>query len=117
KSVPPGGVARPQSYELTGPLATGVLEQVTLDVACLGGDGMDAVAGATAHHEGEASINRLMGRQARQVIIVADSSRVGQPPFARSCPPAEIDVLVTDAGIAAEDAARLADAGVDVVTV
>jgi DeoR family transcriptional regulator of aga operon len=117
KIVTTGGVARPQSYELTGPLATGVLEQVTLDVAFLGVDGIDAVAGATAHHEGEASINRLMGRQARQVIIVADSSKVGQRAFARICTPAEIDVLVTDAGIAAEDAARLQDAGVDVVTV
>ena len=117
KIVATGGVARPQSYELTGPLATGVLEQVTLDVAILGVDGIDAVAGATAHHEGEASINRLMGRQARQVIIVADSSKVGQRAFARICTPAEIDVLVTDAGIAAEDAARLQDAGVDVVTV
>jgi len=116
KIVTTGGVARPQSYELTGPLATGVLEQVTLDVAFLGVDGIDAVAGATAHHEGEASINRLMGRQARQVIIVADSSKVGQRAFARICTPAEIDVLVTDAGIAAEDAARLQDAGVDVVT-
>ncbi|MGH3173720.1 MAG: DeoR/GlpR family DNA-binding transcription regulator, partial [Streptosporangiaceae bacterium] len=58
KIVTTGGVARPQSYELTGPLATGVLEQVTLDVAILGVDGIDAVAGATAHHEGEASINR-----------------------------------------------------------
>ena len=117
KIVTTGGVARPQSYELTGPLATGVLEQVTLDVAFLGVDGIDAVAGATAHHEGEASINRLMGRQARQVIIVADSSKVGQRAFARICTPAEIDVLVTDAGIAAEDAAQLEDAGVDVVTV
>ena len=62
------------------------------------------------------SINRLMGRQARQVIIVADSSKVGQRAFARICTPAEIDVLVTDAGITAEDAARLQDAGVDVVT-
>ncbi len=130
KIVTTGGVARPQSYELTGPLATGVLEQVTLDVAFLGVDGIDAVAGATAHHEGEASINgatahhegeasinRLMGRQARKVVIVADSSKVGQRAFARICTPAEIDVLVTDAGIAAEDAARLQDAGVDVVTV
>ena len=115
KIVTTGGVARPQSYELTGPLATGVLEQVTLDVAFLGVDGIDAVAGATAHHEGEASINRLMGRQARQVIIVADSSKVGQRAFARICTPAEIDVLVTDAGIAAEDAARLQAAGVNVV--
>ncbi|HMH91499.1 MAG TPA: alkaline phosphatase, partial [Streptosporangiaceae bacterium] len=78
-----GGVARPQSYELTGPLATGVLEQVTLDVAILGVDGIDAVAGATAHHEGEASINRLMGQRAGRVIVVADSSKVGRRAFAR----------------------------------
>ena len=64
KIVATGGVARPQSYELTGPLATGVLEQVTLDIAFLGVDGIDAVAGATAHHEGEASTNRLMAERA-----------------------------------------------------
>jgi DeoR family transcriptional regulator of aga operon len=116
KIVTTGGVARPQSYELTGPLATGVLEQVTLDVAILGVDGIDAAAGATAHHEGEASINRLMGRQARRVIIVADSSKVGQRAFARICSLAEIDVLVTDTGIAAEEKALLEDAGVNVVT-
>jgi DeoR/GlpR family transcriptional regulator of sugar metabolism len=116
KIVTTGGVARPQSYELTGPLATGVLEQVTLDIAILGVDAIDAVAGATAHHEGEASINRLMGRQARKVVIVADSSKVGQRAFARICTPAEIDVLVTDGGIDPEDAALLEAAGVDVVT-
>jgi DeoR family transcriptional regulator of aga operon len=116
KIVATGGVARPQSYELTGPLATGVLEQVTLDVAILGVDGIDAVAGATAHHEGEASINRLMARQAARVVIAADSSTVGRRAFARICTAREIDVLVTDTGIAAEDAARLEDAGVDVVT-
>jgi DeoR/GlpR family transcriptional regulator of sugar metabolism len=116
KIVTTGGVARPQSYELTGPLATGVLEQVALDVAILGVDGIDAVAGATAHHEGEASINRLMARQAAKVVIAADSSKVGRRAFARICTAREIDVLVTDAGIAAEDAARLEDAGVDVVT-
>ncbi|HEX9355194.1 MAG TPA: DeoR/GlpR family DNA-binding transcription regulator [Streptosporangiaceae bacterium] len=116
KIVTTGGVARPQSYELTGPLATGVLEQVTLDVAILGVDGIDAVAGATAHHEGEASTNRLMARQAALVVIAADSSKVGRRAFARICTAGEIDVLVTDTGIAAEDAARLEDAGVDVVT-
>ena len=97
-------------------VATGVLEQVTLDVAILGVDGIDAVAGATAHHEGEASINRLMARQATKVVIAADSSKVGRRAFARICTAREIDVLVTDTGIAAEDAARLEDAGVDVVT-
>src|SRR5580700_6328229 len=115
KIVTTGGVARPQSYELIGPLATGVLEQVTLDVAILGVDGIDAVAGATAHHEGEASINQLMGRQAGKVIIVADSSKVGRRAFARICGPAEVDTLVTDAGIANDELNVLKAAGIDVV--
>ena len=51
-----------------------------------------------------------------KVVIAADSSKVGRRAFARICTAREIDVLVTDAGIAAEDAARLEDAGVDVVT-
>src|ERR1700727_2089909 len=116
KIVTTGGVARPQSYELTGPLATGVLEQVTLDVAILGVDGIDSTTGATAHHEGEASINRLMSRQARRVIVVADSSKVGRRTFARICGLDEIHVLVTDTGIAPEEATLLEHAGVDVVT-
>lgn len=116
KIVATGGVARPQSYELTGPLATGILEQVTLDIAILGVDGIDAVAGATAHNEGEASTNRLMASRAGQVVIAADSSKAGRRAFARICAAAEIDVLVTDTAIAAADAARLTDAGVKVVT-
>jgi DeoR family transcriptional regulator, aga operon transcriptional repressor len=116
KIVATGGVARPQSYELTGPLATGVLEQVRLDIAFLGVDGIDAVAGATAHHEGEASINRLMAERAAQVVVAADSSKVGRRAFARICTAAEVDVLVTDTGIGPADAASLEDAGVKVVT-
>jgi DeoR family transcriptional regulator, aga operon transcriptional repressor len=114
KIVTTGGVARPQSYELTGPLATGVLEQVALDIAILGVDGIDAVAGATAHHEGEASINRLMAQRASKVVIAADSSKVGRRAFARICTAREVNVLVTDAGIAPADAARLEEAGVDI---
>jgi DeoR family transcriptional regulator of aga operon len=117
KIVATGGVARPQSYELTGPLATGVLEQVTLDIAILGVDGIDAVAGATTHHEGEASTNRLLAQQASTVVVAADSSKVGRRAFARIFTAREVDVLVTDAGISADDKARLEEAGVDVVVV
>ncbi len=116
KIVATGGVARPQSYELTGPLATGVLEQVTLDVAFLGVDGMDVTAGATAHHEGEASINRLMASRAGRTVVVADSSKLGRRAFARICAAAEVDVLVTDGAITSGDAAGFADVGVQVIT-
>jgi DeoR family transcriptional regulator of aga operon len=115
KIVATGGVARPQSYELTGPLATGVLEQVALDIAFIGVDGIDAAAGATAHHEGEASINQLMSVRAARVIIVADSSKAGRRAFARICTAREIDTLVTDAAIPDDEAVRLREAGVEVI--
>jgi DeoR family transcriptional regulator of aga operon len=116
KIVVTGGVARPQSYELTGPLATGVLERVSIDVAIIGVDGIDPAGGAMAQHEGEASINQLMTSQAGQVVVVADSSKIGRRAFARICTAAEVDVLVTDTGLSGEAAARFAEAGVRVLT-
>jgi DeoR/GlpR family transcriptional regulator of sugar metabolism len=92
-----------------------VLEQVTLDVAILGVDGIDAVGGATAHHEGEASINRLMTQRADRVVVAADSSKAGRRAFARICAADEVDVLVTDAGIDQAQSEGLAEAGVHVV--
>ena len=116
KIVVTGGVARPQSYELTGPLATGVLDRVSIDVAFLGVDAIDPTAGAMAQHEGEASINQLMASQAEQVVVVADSSKISRRAFARILGPGEIDVLVTDTGLPADALARFAEAGVQVIT-
>jgi DeoR family transcriptional regulator of aga operon len=116
KIVVTGGVARPQSYELTGPLATGVLQRVSIDVAILGVDAIDPAAGAMAQHEGEASINQLMASQASQVVVVADSSKIGRRAFARICAAGEVDVLVTDCRMADDTAARFTEAGVKVMT-
>lgn len=115
KIVLTGGVARPQSYELIGPLASGVLEQVTLDIAFLGVDGIDAEEGASAHHEGEASVNNLLISRAAQVVVVADTSKIGLRAFARICPLGAIGTLVTGEGLSDEAAARFTDAGVKVI--
>jgi DeoR family transcriptional regulator of aga operon len=101
KIVVTGGVTRPQSYELIGPLADASLRELSLDVAVIGVDGI-GLDGVYAHDEGEASINRLTVRQARTVIVAADSSKLGERAFARICPLDAVDVLVTDAG--ADDA-------------
>ncbi|MGN9836566.1 DeoR/GlpR family DNA-binding transcription regulator [Nonomuraea sp. H19] len=115
KIVVTGGVARQQSYELIGPLATGVLEQVTLDVAFLGVDALDIELGASAHHEGEASVNNLLISRAAQVVVVADSSKVGKRAFSRICPIGQIDTLVSDSELSDAFAGQLSDAGVKVV--
>lgn len=96
KIVVTGGVARPQSFELTGPLATRILQEITLDVVFLGVDAVDPEHGAYAHHEGEASINRLMAERARRVVVAADSSKLGQHAFAQICPVTMLHMLITD---------------------
>ncbi|MFJ8045049.1 DeoR/GlpR family DNA-binding transcription regulator [Kitasatospora sp. NPDC096147] len=117
KIVLTGGVARPQSYELIGPLATLVLSELALDVTVLGVDALDAEYGATAHNEGEASVNRLLAERARRVVVAADSTKLGHRAFARICAPERISVLVTDAGITPELTAAFTEAGVRVIAV
>ncbi|MBC6449877.1 DeoR/GlpR family DNA-binding transcription regulator [Actinokineospora xionganensis] len=114
KIVVTGGVARPQSFELSGPLATRILDEITLDIIFLGVDAVDPLRGAYAHHEGEASINRLMTQRARQVVCIADSSKLGKHAFAQICPTAAINILITDSEASAETVAAFEAEGVDV---
>ena len=107
-----GGVARPESYELSGPLAAMVLGELWLDTVVLGVDAVSAAAGATCEHEGEAGINSLMVQRADRVVVVATGDKVGRRAFARICPAARIDTLVTDASASAEALEDLRAAGV-----
>ncbi|WP_405833208.1 DeoR/GlpR family DNA-binding transcription regulator [Streptomyces sp. NBC_01176] len=117
KIVTTGGVARPQSYELVGPLANGVLGQITMDVAVLGVVAFDAVHGAAAHDEAEAAVNRLLCERAERVIVAADSSKLGQRAFSLICPTDLVDTLVTDTAVDQETVRRFEEAGVRVLTV
>lgn len=117
KIVVTGGVARQQSFELAGPLATRVIDELNLDVLFLGVDAIDADRGAYAQHEGEADINRLMTRRADRVVVVADSSKVGHAAFARICTADALDELVTDIGAPETVLAGFRELGVAVTTV
>src|SRR5690606_5538030 len=115
KIVVAGGVLRPRSYELVGPLGMGLLQEVTLDLALLGVDAIDVVLGAAAHHEGEAAMNRVMVDRARRVVIVADASKLGRHAFARICAAEQVDTLVTDTGADPDQVAAFERAGVRVI--
>ena len=115
KIVVTGGVIRPQSYELVGPLGGALLGEVTLDIVLLGVDALDPELGAAAHHEGEAAMNNLMVARARRVVIIADSSKLGLHAFARICPIERIETLVTDSGATPEQVRVFRQGGVNVV--
>jgi DeoR family transcriptional regulator, aga operon transcriptional repressor len=115
RTVSVGGVARPQSYEVVGPLAHQVLQELWLDHLFLGVDGLSVENGASCHHEGEASINALMARRAQEVTVVADSHKIGRRAFARICDTADINRLITDGDADPEAVAGFEALGVEVV--
>lgn len=114
KLVLTGGVVRSQSYELVGPLAMPTLERLHLDIAFLGVDGVSALSGACTNNEGEAAINELMVAHARQVVVVADASKLGRHAFARICEIDRVDTVVTGRDANPAVVAELRSAGVDV---
>ncbi|WP_328840844.1 DeoR/GlpR family DNA-binding transcription regulator [Streptomyces europaeiscabiei] len=117
KIVVTGGVARARSYELVGPLADGVLDRITLDVAVLGVVALDVIHGAAAHDEAEAAVNRLLCECAGRVVVAADSSKLGRRAFAWICAAESVDTLVTDSAATPESVRRFEEAGVRVVAV
>jgi DeoR family transcriptional regulator of aga operon len=117
KLVVTGGQARSQSYELIGPLAEPTLAGLNLDIAFLGVDGISAGAGLTTHNEVEAKTNRLLLKRARNVIVVADSSKVGRVAFAQICRTKEADELITDSGADESLVAELMVEGLSVTVV
>ncbi|MDX6532418.1 MAG: DeoR family transcriptional regulator, aga operon transcriptional repressor [Gaiellales bacterium] len=112
KLVVTGGVARSESYELVGPIAEATLTALNLDVVLVGVDGIAIDAGLTTHHEVEAHTNRALISRARRVIVVTDSSKIGQVAFARICGLEQVDEVISDADADPGEVARLRDAGV-----
>ena len=117
KLVVTGGYARPESYELVGPLAEQALAGLNLDVVFLGVDGISPTAGITTHHEVEAHTNLALIERARHVVVVTDSSKIGLVAFAQICPIDRVHEVITDAGADRGLLAQLREAGVNVVTV
>ena len=107
KVVVPGGVARPQSFELVGLWSEQALRGINIGVAVIGVDGADAEAGLTTHDEIEAQTNAALMARARHVIVVADSSKLGRVHLARIAGLDQVDELITDASAAPDELARL----------
>lgn len=105
------------AFSLVGPAAIETLNMFVMDRLFLSVTGMDPQRGATMIEPEEAAVLRVMVRQTRQVIVVADSSKMGMVSPAVVCSPGEISLLITDDGISEETAAAFTAAGTAVMTV
>lgn len=109
-----GGIARSASFELCGPVAERTIHQYNIDIAFVGADGVDPFAGCTTHNDSEALTNAALVKRAARVIVVADSTKLGQVKFASICETSAVDLLITDTGATDDQIAAFEKADVEV---
>jgi DeoR family transcriptional regulator of aga operon len=112
-----GSLRWPGAFSLIGPTALESLNTVVMDRVFIGVCGIDPELGATVIEAEEAAVFRAMTRHAKQVVIVADSSKVGMTSPAVICPVTDIDILITDDGVSNDAVKTLKRKGVQVVIV
>ena len=113
-----GGIMRwVGAFSLVGPAAIESLTVVVLDRLFLGVTGVDPKHGATMIEAEEAAVFRAMARSAKQIVVVADSSKMNQVSPAVICPINDIDVIITDDGISSRASKAFAAKGVRLIVV
>jgi len=110
-----GGLMRPISCSFVGPQAENMLKEFHADRLFLAVDGFDLEIGASTPDVFEAQLNGVMMRVAKEVNVVADSSKLGRRSVSRIGPLEKVHRLITDSHAPAEFVEALRKKGVDVV--
>jgi DeoR/GlpR family transcriptional regulator of sugar metabolism len=110
-----GGTLRQTSQSLQGPQAEASLQSLFFDRLFLGADGFDPDFGLSTHDLEDARLNAGMLDHARQVIVLADSSKFGQVCLHRICMLDRVHTVVSDAGMPRAIRSTLAARGIDVL--
>ncbi len=90
------GGTRTPSDALVGPLATGSLAGLHLDLLFLGVHGLDLAAGLTTPNLLEAETDRALVAAADRVVVLADHTKWGTTGLSRIAELNQVDVLITD---------------------
>ncbi|MNW58173.1 Glucitol operon repressor [compost metagenome] len=112
-----GGMLRPDTMAFVGPMAEHSLDMVRVDKAFLATNGLDLQQGISTPNILEAATKRKMIKIAKQVIMLADHSKVEQVSYCKVADIAEIDHLIMDAGAPDSFVQKLTEIGVNVTLV
>ena len=110
-----GGRVRGLTQACVGDQAVATLAALRVDVAFMGANGLSARHGLSTPDPDEAAGKRAMVGCANFVVVLADSSKMGQEEFVSFAPIRAVDVLVTDAEISPGCRTELADQGLEIV--
>ncbi len=116
KVILTGGELVHATNATVGPAAELVLKQYRTDKAIIGVSGLLIEEGFFAAIAEEAEIKRLMSRNAKETIVVTDSSKIGTRALCFVCDFSCIHKLITDKNIPRPALDKLVETGVEVFT-
>ncbi|MFD2329956.1 DeoR/GlpR family DNA-binding transcription regulator [Cohnella sp. GCM10020058] len=117
KTILLGGYYNPDTNAVFGHHAVEQLKDYSLDKLFLSVDGVSSESGITSEHPYETEICRAMIKNARQVIVTADYSKIGVSRFIQIADLPEVDMLITDDKAPEAEIQKIKDGGVQVVMV
>ena len=113
--IMPGGILRRESNSLSGHIGEAALAELRADRVFLGADAIDPSIGVMTPHLPEAQLNLKMIEIARQVIAVADASKLQRHNISVIAQVEQLDMLITDSSAPTEVVEELRRRGVEVL--
>ncbi len=115
KTILVGGELRHLSQTFVGPLTQPIINQLYVDTAFIGTIGLSSERGMTTTDPREAFTKELIMSHARQVVLLADSTKIGKVSFVNFGKLEDVDVLITDQGIETKEEKDFEKKGLNVV--
>jgi len=110
-----GGRLRGLTMGTVGHWATGMLQELVIDLAFLGANGISRQHGLTTPDPAVAAVKAAVVESARRRIFVGVHTKFGVASFCRFAQVSDMEALITDTGVSASDAHRYSVLGPEVV--
>lgn len=112
-----GGIFRPATESMTGPVTVAQLSQYHVRLAFIGSDGFSCAYGLTTNYVEAAEVTRTMAEHCDTTVLVADSGKYGRRGFTRYMALSDVDILITDKDLPEEAQEEISGCGVAVTRV
>nr|BAL55923.1 DeoR family transcriptional regulator [uncultured Chloroflexota bacterium] len=110
-----GGILRPGEHSLIGHLAERTFREFYVDKLFLGVGGISLEAGLTEFNLEDALVKQAMLQNAKECIVLADSSKLNRIALNRIAPLHAIHTLITDAEADRDTLQRLQELGIRIL--
>lgn len=110
-----GGKLHKKSMSLQGMLTESTINSLNAEKAFISCAAFDIKLGVMDSNEEAARTKQSMIRNAREVYLLMDSSKIGCIAYITTCPASSITKVVTDNAAAAEVVKRIEDLGIEMI--